>query len=314
MAGVAFLFPGQGSQYVGMGASFLEECDFAVKLFQEAEDACGINIRDLCLNGPMIELTKTQNLQPCLTAVDMVCAMALMHEGVRPDAVAGHSLGEYPALWACGALELSDCLRLVRERGRLMEDAAVRRPGAMAAVIGIEREVLQDIIDDAVSSVGGIVTMANHNSREQIVVTGEKAAVENLCKKVKESGKRAIILKVAGAYHSPLMKDAADEFGRLVSRITFTAPSLPIYSNVSAWPETDPEVISSVMTKQMCSPVRWYDIVNNMYRHGVRVFIETGPKKVLSNLVRKSINANDFKVLNVEKFSDIVGVKEELSL
>ncbi len=314
MAKVAFLFPGQGSQYVGMAREFLEKFDFARQIFDQAGQATGLDIEDLILNGPEKELTRTVNLQPCLTAVDVICAKALMEEGLMPDAVAGHSLGEYPALWACGVLGFSECVSLVKERGRLMEEAATKRPGAMAAVIGLERQELQGLVDQILQDEQGVLSVANHNSREQIVVTGERALVKELCKRVKELGKRAIMLKVSGAYHSPLMKEASEEFGKIISRFTFKSPSIPVYTNVSAESETDPEVIARLLKEQMCSPVRWYEIVNNMYRDGVRIFIETGPKKVLSNLVRKSVDADDIKVFNAEKPSDIDVIKEGLSM
>ncbi len=313
MSKVAFLFPGQGSQYVGMGSDLLKAYDFASSMFQEAEEVTGIPIKDLCLNGPLNDLTRTMNLQPCLTAVDIICAKALMEEGITPHVVAGHSLGEYPALWACGALDYKNCMKLVRERGRVMEDAANKRPGAMAAIIGLGKDSLQNLIDDVLSQTPGILAMANHNSKEQIVVTGEKNLVEALCAKVKDLGKRAVMLKVSGAYHSPLMKDAANDFSNLLNEMKFKTPSSPFYSNVSGTSETDPHRLVELMSEQMCKPVRWYEIVNNMYRDGVRIFIETGPKKVLANLVKKSIEADDYKVISVESKEQIETVKLEVS-
>ncbi len=314
MSKVAFLFPGQGSQYVGMGADIRKSYKFAIPMFKEAEDVCNINVEKLCMDGPLEDLTKTVNLQPCLTTVDIICAKALMEEGIHPDAVAGHSLGEYPALWACGALGFADCVRLVRERGRVMEEAAQKKPGAMAAIIGLESQQLQRLIDDVLLHLKGVLAMANHNSREQIVVTGEKALVQQLCGRVKELGKRAVMLKVSGAYHSPLMKEAADKFAKALSSLKLKRPSIPIYSNVSAEPEKEPDTISRLLFQQMCMPVRWYEIANNMYRDGVRIFIETGPKKVLSNLIKKSVDADDYQVLNVETTSDIDNVKHALSI
>ncbi len=313
MSRIAFLFPGQGSQYVGMGEDLLNSYEFAPRLFEEAEAATGLDIKELCTKGPMDELTRTINLQPCLTTVDILCAMALMDEGVKPDMVAGHSLGEYPALWACDVLDFSSCLKLVKERGQLMEEAALERPGAMAAIIGVEAGALDDLIKKVLDGRDGVLSTANHNSREQIVVTGHRELVDVLCGEVKKLGKKAIMLKVSGGYHSSLMDEAAARFKVLLTGTDFHDPTVPLYSNVSAEPETDRESILNLMIEQMRKPVRWYEIVNNMYRDGVRIFIETGPKKVLSNLVRKSIDAKDVKVFNVEKSEDIKNLKRELS-
>ncbi len=313
MEDIAFVFPGQGSQYVGMGKKLLENFSFANALIKEAQEAANIPIKKLCLEGPMDELTKTINLQPCIAAIDILCAKILFSEGIKPSAVAGHSLGEYPALWACDCLDLTSCMSLVKERGRIMEKVANKRPGAMAAIIGLERKVLEELIKDISEQTNGILALANHNSKEQIVATGEKHLIEKLCKKVKEKGKRAVPLKVSGAYHSPLMNDAAKEFSEVLEKARFNPPKLAIYSNVTAMPETDPHKIKQLMADQICSPVRWYEIVNNMYKDGIRIFIEVGPKKVLSNLIKKSLDSSDFKVLNFETPDDLLIIKKELS-
>ncbi|NPA94152.1 MAG: ACP S-malonyltransferase [Thermodesulfobacteria bacterium] len=313
MGKVAFLFPGQGSQYVGMGADYLDSFDFVQEFFDRAEATTGIPVKRLCLEGPMEELTRTVNLQPCLTTIDIIIAKALMEQGVKPDAVAGHSLGEYPALWAAGALDFEDCLRLVKERGTLMDEAASQRPGAMAAIIGVEKEELQGLIEEVKKDSDGVLAMANHNSREQIVVTGEKHLIKELCGRIKALGKRAVPLKVSGAYHSPLMRDAAEAFGEMISKAKFNTPAVPIYTNVEATPQTQPDRISSLMKEQMCAPVRWFEIVNNMYDDGVRTFIEVGPKKVLTNLVRKSLEREDYQTFHTDKVQDLQVVCKELA-
>lgn len=284
---LAFVFPGQGSQYVGMGKALLETVSDAAYVFSVAEELTGLPLKKLCIEGPMEELTKVEYLQPCLTAVEVISCMVARNNGLKAAAVAGHSLGEYPALWAAGIISLEDTFKLVHARGRLMKEVGDKNPGAMAAVIGLTKKVLEELITPLAEK--GILVLANHNSPEQIVVTGEKDLVGDLCKKAKAEGAKAIPLKVSGAYHSPLMEEASRRFSEILDKVPFLEPEIPIYSNVTARPESDPEKIKDLLKKQICSPVRWYEIVINMNRDGISNFIELGPKKVLGNLIRKCL-------------------------
>ena len=295
---LAFVFPGQGSQYVGMGKALLETVSDADHVFSVAEELTALPLKKLCIEGPMEELTQVENLQPCLTAVEIICCMAAKNTGLKATATAGHSLGEYPALWAAGVISLEDTFKLVHARGRLMKEVGDKNPGAMAAVIGLSRKELEELI--AALAKKGILVLANHNSPEQIVVTGETDLVSNLCKEAKAGGARAIPLKVSGAYHSPLMEEASRRFSEILGEVSFCKPKIPIYSNVTARPESDPEEIKDLLKKQICSPVRWYEIVINMDRDGISNFIELGPKKVLGNLIRKCLPEGSASVFQGE--------------
>ena len=300
---LAFVFPGQGSQYVGMGKDLLEKVPEAARIFSLAEDLTGIPVKRLCLDGPMEELTQATNLQACLTTVDIICCMAARDLGLEASAVAGHSLGEYPALWAAGVLSLEDTFKLVHARGRLMEEAGEKNPGAMAAVIGISRERLAELVGPLAKK--GILALANHNSPEQIVVTGEKDLVRDLCRDAKAIGARAIPLKLSGAYHSPLMKEAARLFSEVLAEVPFSQARVPFYSNVTADPESDPEKIKKLMERQICMPVRWYEIATNMDRDGISNFIELGPKKVLGRLIMKCLPKGRARVFQGETLQDL---------
>lgn len=297
---VIFVFPGQGSQYVGMARDFYDNMPEAKEIFDLASNVTGLNVTKLCLDGPMEELTQTSNLQPCLTAVEMICAVAMMQHGVAPVAVAGHSLGEYAALWVAGVLNIEDTLRLVHLRGRLMEEAGAMASGAMAAVIGLDKNVLETMITQLQQD--GVISLANHNSPEQIVVTGEAELVGRLVQQVKtETKAKAIPLKVAGAFHSPLMKRASVKLAEALKEMHFNPARIPVYSNVTAAPETDPVRIQNLLVEQIYSPVRWCETVLNIAaNHSPCCFLELGPKNILSNLIKKTLSEGSYTIYQIE--------------
>lgn len=286
----AILFPGQGSQYVGMGRTLLEQNSAARELLAEAERISGLPLQRLCLEGPEEELTRTLNLQPALTAINLICWQALAAAGTRADFFVGHSLGEYSALNAAGVLSFADTIALVTERGRLMEREAAANPGAMAAVVKLDIEAVTAIVNEAASA--GRLTVANHNSAAQVVISGEAAAVAAAAELVKARGGKAIPLRVSGAWHSALIAGAVPDFERFMASITFSPPRTPVLFNVSAATASDPAEIRTTMARQIAATVRWYEIVQQLLAAGVTTFIEVGPKNVLSGLLKKIVPAD----------------------
>lgn len=283
---IAFLFPGQGSQFLGMSKDFREQDQEGAALMALAEQASGLPLATLCDEGPMAELTRTLHLQPAMTVANLISHQALVKAGVEADFCCGHSLGEYGALCAAGVLSAEDTLKLVTERGRLMEREADAHPGAMRAVVKLDIEVVEEIIAQVTS---GVLCVANHNSGQQIVISGETEPVEEAAKLVAERGGKAIPLKVSGPWHSELIGGAVADFSAAMAEVAFHAPSRPILFNVTADTETDPATIREIMARQISSRVRWFETVQRLMAEDVRVFIEVGPKNVLSGLLKKII-------------------------
>jgi [acyl-carrier-protein] S-malonyltransferase len=296
---IAFLFPGQGSQYVGMGLELAHAVPEAKRVFERADDVCDKPISRLCFEGPMEELTLTVNLQPAITAVSLACIAALPEARIRPVFSAGHSLGEYAALTSAGVLAPEDALRLVNRRGELMHRDASKNPGAMAAVMGLELHAVEEIVRQAAER--GVLAIANHNTAEQVVITGEKKPLTLATRLAKEQGGKAIPLKVSGAWHSPLMEHAVEDFRVFLNDIPFSRPVSPVLFNATSEEESEPDRIRDIMARQLVSPVKWYDIMVKMIDEGVNAFVEIGPKKVLSGLLKKILpEDHDAKIYNLE--------------
>ena len=309
MAKIAVVFPGQGSQYVGMGRAFCEASRQAAEIFALADEAAGAPIQKLCFEGPMDELTLTVNLQPAVTAVDLACWSALEAAGIKPAATAGHSLGEYAALVACGALGARECLELVSLRGRLMDRDARANPGAMAAIMGKSPEEAAALTE----AVDGVVQPANFNSPAQTVVTGAREAVAEVCRLAKGQGAKAIPLKVSGAWHSPLMEAAGRELAEVLAAKPLTPMSRTMVCNATGEPTRRAIDAHQAVMRQLTSPVRWVQSVQAMLDARIDTFIEAGPKTVLSGLIKK-IAPRGVKVLSVENPEGLESLREAVDI
>ncbi|HEV2852883.1 MAG TPA: ACP S-malonyltransferase [Thermoanaerobaculia bacterium] len=290
---IAFVFPGQGSQKVGMGRAWADASPEARRAFEEADEALGFPLSRLCWEGPEEELNLTANTQPALVAVSTAVHRALgaLAPELRPVAVAGHSLGEYSALVAAGALGFADALRLVRRRGELMQEAVPVGVGAMAAVIGMDAETIAGLAADAAQ--GEVCAVANYNGPAQTVIAGHKAAVDRAVVLAKERGARKVtLLAVSAPFHSPLMRPAREGMAPLLAATPFQDPRVPVVTNVDAAPVEKGEAARDALVRQIDSPVRWVESVLAMEESfGVETFVEVGPGNVLSGMTRRIARA-----------------------
>ncbi|HHN48834.1 MAG TPA: [acyl-carrier-protein] S-malonyltransferase [Bacteroidales bacterium] len=280
----AYVFPGQGAQFIGMGKNLYDDSELAKSMFEQANEILGFRITDLMFTGTDEDLRQTKVTQPAIFLHSVILAATLGDE-FKPDMVAGHSLGEFSALVAANGLSFEDGLRLVSARAQAMQKACETEPSTMAAIIGLDDKTVEMVL----AGINEIVVPANYNTSGQLVISGSIKGIEIACEKLKEAGaKRALPLKVGGAFHSPLMEPARIELAEAINKTNFNAPVCPIYQNVNAKPSTNPAIIKENLIAQLTSPVRWTQTTLNMIADGAKTFIEIGPGTVLQGLVKKA--------------------------
>lgn len=308
MTRFVFIFPGQGSQQVGMGAELARTYPAASAVFQEADAFLGRALSQLCFEGPASDLKQTENTQLAILTCSVATLRVLKEFGIVPDAVAGHSLGEYSALVAAGVLDFSDALRLVNARASLMAEAGETQQGTMAAILGMEIEQLQQLCDGT----EGVVNIANYNCPGQLVISGEVDAVNQVVALAKSEigARRCRLLPVSGAFHSPLMVPAQQKFGSVLNSVTMRPPKVDIAMNVTGEFVTDVENIRHLLFQQITQPVRWEKILHTVEQTGITRFVEVGPGKVLSGLVKRTLPES--RVMNVEDVETLSLVADEM--
>ena len=295
----AFLFPGQAAQYVGMANDLYHGNDIAKSIFDQANEIIEFDLMKLCFEGPLEELTETDITQPAVFTHSYASFKILEGKGLKPDVVAGHSLGEFNALVAAGVLSFEDALKIVIKRGQLMKKCNEENPGTMAAVLKFDINKIKEACDE----VDDVVQVANFNSDGQIVISGSVSGVHKAMDVIKEKGARIVKeLQVGGAFHSPLMKPAEDELAEIINSTTYNDTSIPVYTNVNATAETSGDTLKALSIKQLTSSVLWFDTIMNMQNDGVTDYVECGPGNILSGINKRL--KGEFPTLNFDKLED----------
>ena len=286
MKSIAFIFPGQGSQYVGMGRELFENFSLAKKIFEEADDTLHFSVSALCFKGPEEALKLTENTQPAVLTTSVAALKVLQAEkGMAPQFTAGHSLGEYSALVASEALTFSQAVKVVRLRGKFMQEAVPVGEGAMAAVLGMEREQVEKLCEEISS--GEVLAPANFNSPGQIVIAGHSKAVQRAIERVRQEGKKAVLLPVSAPFHSSLMKPAGERLEKALEEISVSDLKIPVVTNMEAEANTSKDRVKELLVSQVSSPVRWEESMRKMVEKGIEQVLEIGPGKVLSGLMKR---------------------------